>query len=398
MIRYAHERLGDQAGVRIVDETGFPKEGAKSCGVARRYTGTAGRIENAQAGVLLASAAAKGHAVLDRALSPPKGWADDRERCNAAGAARGVRFATKPQLAERMIRRARRLGVRAAWATGDPVYGHDGKSGRWTAPAGGSKATGDPVYGHDGKVRRFPEEGGQPYRPAVPSNQPPFDGQSRSAVGAIADEFPAGVWRRASAGDGGQGPRGYGWAVEAFGAVDERGWQLWPAVRRHRGRPGERADFSARGPAATRPAELIRVAGTRWRVEECLELATGECGLGEHEVRSWTGWHRHVTLRLLALAVVAVIRSRVPPPRRKMGASGNPGERAGGAEAAPQTGVGVRPAGRAGTRLGGLATPAPAPGAGGSRPGTAGQAARSTNYGCRTKAPAAMSGKTAAGR
>ena len=95
-------------------------------------------------------------------------------------------FATKPQLAERMIRQAWRLGVRAAWVTGDTVSGHDGK------------------------FRQFLEANGQPYLLAVPSNQPLFDGQFRSTVGAIAAAFPARVWRRASAGDGSKGPREYG--------------------------------------------------------------------------------------------------------------------------------------------------------------------------------------------
>ena len=282
----------------VVDETGFLKKGTKSCGVARQHTGTAGRVEDAQVGVFLAYAGASGHALIDRALYLPKEWANDRERCEAAGAPAAVGFATKPQLAGRMIRRARRLGVRAGWVTGDTVYGHDSK------------------------FRRFLEGRGQPYLLAVPSSQPLFDGQIRSTVGAIAGEFSAGVWRRASAGDGTKGPREYDWAAEAFGAVDERGWRLWLAVRRHRERPDERAYFFARGPAGTGRGELIRVAGSRWRVEECLELGKGECGLDEYEARGWTGWHRHVTLSLLALAVVAVIRSRVPRPRREKGAAG----------------------------------------------------------------------------
>ena len=298
LMRYVHENLGDPGGVLIVDETGFVKKGTKSCGVARQYTGTAGRIENAQVGVFLAYASGKGHALLDRALYLPQEWTDDGERCAAAGVPEGVGFATKPQLAERMIRRAWRVGVRAAWVTGDTVYGHDGK------------------------FRRFLEANGQPYLLAVPSNQPLFDGRVRVTVGAIAAAFPAGVWRRASAGAGSKGPREYDWAVEAFGPVDERGWRLWLVVRRHRERPDERAYFFAGGPAATRPAELIRVAGTRWRVEECLELGQGECGLDESEVRSWVGWHRHVTLSLFALAVVAVIHARMPAVRRKKGAAG----------------------------------------------------------------------------
>ena len=297
LIHYVHEHLGEAGGVLIVDETGFLKKGAKSCGVARQYTGTAGRIENAQVGVFLAYASGKGHALIDRALYLPKEWTDNRRRCDVGGVPPGVGFATKPQLAERMIRRGWQSGVRAAWVTGDTVYGHDGK------------------------FRRFLEANGQAYLLAVPSNQPPFDGEARSTVGAIADAFPADAWARASAGAGSKGPREYDWAVRAYGAVDERGWQLWLVVRRHRERLDERAHFFARGPADTDRGELIRVAGSRWRVEECLELGKGECGLDEYEVRSWTGWHRHVTLSLLALAVVAVIRSRVPSPRRKKGAT-----------------------------------------------------------------------------
>lgn len=298
LIGYVHEHLGEAGGVLIVDETGFLKKGTKSCGVARQYTGTAGRIENAQVGVFLAYAGEKGHALIDRALYLPKEWTDDRPRCRAAGVSDEVGFATKPQLAERMVRRVWGLGVTAAWVTGDTVYGHDGK------------------------FRRFLEVNGQAYLLAVPSNQPLFDGQFRSTVREIADAFAPTDWRRASAGNGSKGPREYDWAVRAYGTVDERGWQLWLVVRRHRERPDERAYFFARGPATTLPTELIRVAGTRWRVEECLELAKGECGLDEYEVRSWTGWHRHVSLSLLALAVVAVIRSRLPAGQRKKGATG----------------------------------------------------------------------------
>jgi SRSO17 transposase len=294
---YVYQHLGDPSGVLIVDETGFLKKGTKSCGVARQYTGTAGRIENAQVGVFLAYASAKGHALIDRGLYLPKEWTDDRERCDAAGVPDRIKFATKPQLAERMICQAWQVGVRAAWVTGDTVYGHDGK------------------------FRQFLELNGQPYLLAVPSNQFLFDGQVRSTVADIAASFPARVWRRASAGAGSKGPREYDWAIRPYGPLDQRGWQLWLVVRRHRERPDERAYFFARGPATTRPTELIRVAGMRWRVEECLELGKGECGLDEYEVRSWVGWHRHVTLSLFALAVVAVICARVSPTREKKGAT-----------------------------------------------------------------------------
>ena len=129
-------------------------------------------------------------------------------------------------------------------------------------------------------------------------------------VDRIADALPAKAWRKLSAGAGSKGPRWYEWAAEPFGPVDGRGWRLWLLVRRHRDRHDERAYYLCRGPAATRRAELVRVAGSRWAVEECFGRAEGGCGLDEYEVRSWVGWSRHVTLSMVALAVLAVIRSR----------------------------------------------------------------------------------------
>jgi SRSO17 transposase len=296
LIAYVHGHLADPRGVLIVDETGFLKKGTKSAGVQRQYSGTAGRIENCQVGVFLAFAGGKGHALLDRELYLPEEWAGDADRREAARAPEGLAFATKPRLAERMLERAWRAGVKAAGVTGDAVYGND-------------------VH-----FRRALESNGQPYVLAVKSDQRLYDGRWRDRVDAIADRLPAGAWRRASAGAGSKGPRVYDWAAESFGAVDDRGRRLWLLVRRHRERRDERAYYLRRGPADTPRRELTRVAGSRWAVEECFERAEGECGLDEYEVRSWVGWYRHVTLSLFALALLAVIRSRAaagPAPRRR---------------------------------------------------------------------------------
>jgi SRSO17 transposase len=286
LVRYAREHLADAGGVLVVDETGFLKKGTKSAGVRRQYSGTAGRIENCQVGVFLAFAGRHGHPLLDRELYLPEEWAADADRREEAGIPVEVTFATKPQLAERMLRRAWRLGVRAAWVAADAVYGNDGK------------------------FRRFLEANRQPYVLAVQSNQQLWDGQARTRVDAIAASWPAGVWHRASAGAGAKGPRWYDWAVRAFGPVDGRGWQLWLLVRRHREKADERAYYLCRGPAGTPWRELVRVAGSRWIVEEGFERAKGECGLDEYEVRSWAGWYRHVTLSLFALAVLTVVRNQ----------------------------------------------------------------------------------------
>jgi SRSO17 transposase len=295
---YVGEHPADPDGVLIVDETGFLKKGTKSAGVQRQYSGTAGRIENCQIGVFLAFAGRRGHALVDRELYLPQEWADDVERRKPARVPEDVSFAASPRLAERMLKRAWKAGVKAAWVTGDAVYGNDVR------------------------FRRALESGGQPYVLAVKSDQRPFDGRWRDRVDAIADRLPARAWRKASAGAGSKGPRWCDWAAESFGTVDDRGWRLWLLVRRHRERKQERAYYLCRGPADTPRRELVRVAGARWAVEECFERAKGDCGLDEYEVRSWIGWYRHVTLSMFALAVLVVIRSQAetrPAPKKKGG-------------------------------------------------------------------------------
>jgi SRSO17 transposase len=300
LITYAYGHLADPDGVLVVDETGFLKKGTKSAGVQRQYSGTAGRIENCQVGVFLAFAGRKGHALLDRELYLPKEWADDAVRRERAGIPEEVKFATKPQLAERILRRAWKAGVKVAWVTGDAVYGSDAH------------------------LRRFLESNRQPYVLAVRADQRLWVEWAQVRVDRIADGLPSQAWRKASAGAGSKGPRWYDWAVEPFGPVDERGWHLWLLVRRHRERKEERAYYLCRGPAATPRRELVRVAGSRWTIEECFERAKGDCGLDEYEVRSWVGWYRHVTLSLFTLAMLTVIRSRAEsrPARKPKGGAG----------------------------------------------------------------------------
>ena len=125
VIRYAKEHLLAQgeAGVLIVDETGFLKKGVKSAGVQRQYSGTAGRIENCQVGVFLGLVGSRGRALIDRALYLPKSWCDDEERMAEAGVPELITFATKPRLAQRMIGRALDAGLKPRWVLADNVYG-----------------------------------------------------------------------------------------------------------------------------------------------------------------------------------------------------------------------------------------------------------------------------------
>ena len=296
LTRYVAEHLGDPGGVLVVDETGFLKKGTKSCGVARQYTGTAGRIENCQVGVFLGYVTPKGRALIDRALYLPKEWAavDRREE---AGVPEGVAFATKLVLARRMVERAVAAGVPARWVTADAVYGSD--------------------Y----HFRIALENQGLGYVAGVRSDFAVCVGWRQARARTLLAEVPAKGWRRVSCGAGAKGPRAYDWALIPTNGPRPREYGRWVLIRRSVADPAEVAYFACGGPPGATLADLVRVAGMRWAIEECFELAKGDCGLDEYEVRSWAGWHRHATLSLFALAVVAVIRSRVATPsRRKKGA------------------------------------------------------------------------------
>jgi SRSO17 transposase len=293
LIGYVREHLGHPDGVLVVDETGFLKKGTKSCGVARQYSGTAGRVENCQVGVFLGYATRRGRTLLDRALYLPKEWAGDADRREEAGVPEAVEFATKPVLARRMIDRAMTAGVPAKWVTADAVYGAD--------------------Y----HFRAAVETLGLGYVVGVRSDFAVWAGFRQVRAKALLAEVPAGAWHRLSCGDGSKGPRVYDWALLRTNSPDPREYARWLLFRRSVSDPAEVAYFACGGPPATTLNDLVQVAGTRWAIEDLLELAKGDCGLDEYEVRSWVGWHRHVTLSLFALAVLSVIRSRAARPSRR---------------------------------------------------------------------------------
>jgi SRSO17 transposase len=290
---YVQEHLADSRGVLIVDETGFLKKGTKSVGVQRQYSGTAGRIENCQIGVFLAFAGQRGRAFLDRELYLPKEWASDSQRRQEAGVPEEVRFATKPVLALRMIERALDAGVQAAWVTGDEVYGSDSH------------------------LRQVLEQRRQAYVLAVRSDQAVWVGLRQQRVKTLAEAAPADAWQRLSAGDGSKGPRWYDWMAMRVNCPQPRRYQRWLLVRCRVSDPTDRAYYLCGGSPGTPLEELVRAAGSRWAIEECIEAAKGEAGLDEYEVRSWVGWYRHVTLALLAHALLTVIRARVVRPVRR---------------------------------------------------------------------------------
>ena len=306
---YVVEHLGDPDAVLVLDETGFVKKGTKSVGVQRQYSGTAGRVENCQIGVFLGYASRKGHALIDRALYLPEGWAADPGRRAEAGVPAAVAFATRPELGLRMLERALDAGVPCAWVAGDSVYGAD-----------------------RALRRRIEARGGLGYVLAVTSGQR-LGGRR---VDAWAAGVPAEGWCRLSAGEGSKGPRLYDWAYLPYRGGAPPGWATGLLVRRKLDEPDEPTFHLTLAPEGTDLATLVRVAGTRWTIEACFEAAKGEVGLDQYEVRSWTGWHRHVTLAMLAHAYLAAVRKGAVGGRggARSGRGAAAAHRAGGAPAA----------------------------------------------------------------
>jgi SRSO17 transposase len=283
---YVVAHLEDPQAVLVVDETGFLKKGRESAGVQRQYSGTAGRIENCQIGVFLVYASRQGRTFLDRELYLPKEWAADPDRRAAAGVPATVEFHTKPQLAQAMLARAFAAKVPCGWVTGDEVYGGDRRLRVWL------------------------EEQQVPHVLAIKRTEPLWSTTTWTEVPAerLAADLPTDAWRRRSAGDGAKGPRLYDWARVPIRPLREPGWDHWLLVRRSLTDPTELAYYVCFCLAETPLAELVRVAGSRWAIEECFESAKGEVGLDQYEVRRWTGWYRHITLALLAHAYLTVTR------------------------------------------------------------------------------------------
>jgi SRSO17 transposase len=276
---YVIEHLGDRDGVLIADETGFVKKGTRSAGVQRQYSGTAGRTENCQVGTFLAYASVHGHALIDRELYIPRSWADDRDRCRAAGIPDEVEFATKPRQAQAMIGRAIKAGVPFAWFTADEAYGQV-------------------KY-----LRVWLEERDVHHVVATKCNDTLITTSgSEQRADALIAALPVRAWRRLSAGAGAHGPREYDWARIPVRTRWRSGRGHWLLARRSISGPGEIAYYVCYGPRRASLVDLAWVAGSRWHVEECFQQAKGEAGLDHYQVRSWRAWYAHITLSMLALA------------------------------------------------------------------------------------------------
>jgi SRSO17 transposase len=293
---YALEALGDADAVLVIDETGFLKQGKASCGVARQYTGSAGKITNCQIGVFASYVSRHGHAFIDRALYLPKEWTDESARLKAAHVPTDVSFATKPKIARRMIARAIAAKVPFSFVAADSVYG-------------------------TGEIETLLRKAGKGYVLGVASNhvfrswgkQQPVAG----TASAIAQSLPKKAWHRLSSGEGTKGPRWHDWAYLELADLDAGEynddlageWTRGLLIRRNIA-DGSLAFFSTWCPNGTSMQKLVSVEGHRWAIEDSFETAKNELGLDHNETRSWRGWHRHVSLVMLAFAMMAVIRYR----------------------------------------------------------------------------------------
>lgn len=294
---YVLEELSSPDAVLIADETGFLKKGLHSVGVKRQYSGTAGRIENSQVGVFLCYASNQGAALVDRELYLPEEWAADRERRRAAAVPEEAEFATKPELARRMIARALKAGAPCSWVAADEVYGNNSKLRQWL------------------------EERRLGYVLAVASDQRMrWPDHEQRRVDTIAQSLPNLAWERISAGSGSKGERMYDWTM--ISVWQEDGWSHGLLVRRSIEEKPEHAYYRFHAPTSRATLKtLVRVAGQRWQIEQAFQTAKGECGLDHYEVRHWQGWYRHITLAMLAHAVLAILRTRGEKNSRRAGAA-----------------------------------------------------------------------------
>ena len=297
MVReYALETLASPGAVLVIDETGFLKQGVRSCGVARQYTGSAGKITNCQIGVFAAYVSDKGCAFIDRQLYLPTDWTNTPERRTAAQVPDNIGFVTKPQMAAQMIERALVAGVPFEWVATDTIYGV-GFIEMLLRRAGKGYVLGAQA------TDRFNSW----------NKSPPVAGTAAK----IAKGLPPETWRRLSSGNGTKGPRLYDWAYVELADLEAQEYNddltgLWTRglLIRRTIADEDLAFFSTWCPAGTPMETLVRVEGQRWAIEDAFETAKTELGLTHNETRSWHGWHRHVSLVMLAFAMMAVVRER----------------------------------------------------------------------------------------
>jgi SRSO17 transposase len=309
--RFVIETFGDDEGIGVVDETSFLKKGTHSAGVARQYLGAAGKLENGQVATVLSYAAKGAHVFLDRRLYLPEEWVWNRQRRAQARVPQEVRFETKPEQAMAMLMHAWEQGMPMRRVTGDEVYG-DSPRLRETIQAHGrfyvlAVSANTRVWSERPEVEEPQEQtGGRPrVAPRVVQGAP-----KAQMVSEVVANLPAHAWKRLAVMQGEKGAIEYHWARTRVVESRDRlpGPDVWLLARRSLSDPTQLAYYLAYVPARTSLETKVRVASSRYTVEQCIEEAKGETGLDEYEVRFWHSWYRHITLSMMAHAWLASIR------------------------------------------------------------------------------------------
>jgi SRSO17 transposase len=285
---YVYEHLGTPDGILVIDETSFPKRGEKSAGVKVQYCGTEGELENCQVAVFLDYVTALGHTLIDRELYLPKSWIDDRERCREAGIPNTVGFRTKCQLARLMIERIYHAKIPISWIVADTVYGNNLDLRDWLEEHG---------YRFVLAVARTERIGIR-----TSSGQRKEVRVSEVEADLVQDQD----WQRLSMGDGTKGPRLFDWVCVPILHKWEDDGCHWLLIRRCIDNPKKKTYYIVFGPHDTTLQKMVTVIGYRWRIEDDFKSSKG-IGLDQYEVRRWICWYRHITLVMLAHALLAVI-------------------------------------------------------------------------------------------
>jgi SRSO17 transposase len=271
--------IGYDPGVGVLDESGFVKWGQKSAGVARQYCGRLGKVDNCQVGVYLAYVASTGAAFLDAQLYLPRVWADDRDRCQAAKIPDEVGFQTKPEIAQTMLENAWAEGIPMQWVTGDTLYGNS------------------PGLRHNMHVhqRYYVMEIGQHHRVTLTSGQ-------QTKLSDLPDTLASANWERLCFRLGEKGILADDWQrqrVMLAADTDVIGEQ-WLLVRRSGTQQVTYRFYLSNAPLDTSLDDMVAVIHSRHLIEDLFGEAKSEVGMADYEVRHWHGWHRHMTLVMLA--------------------------------------------------------------------------------------------------
>ena len=305
--RHVVEALADEKGTINIDETGFPKKGKKSVGVQRQYSGTLGRVDNCQVAVLANYCSSKGHTLIDRRLSLPKQWVEDKDRREEAGVPAGVIFRTRPELGLEMIQTAVSEQIPFQWVGGDHVYGDSPtfvqgirEFAKWYVLDVSSEAyvwLSEPKFGKPGP------RGGR----AKPQTKP-------IPVSEAATQINPTAFKRITVAEGSQGPIVYEYAEMQVWFSEEGDPAREPErllVRRSLNQDPELKFHRSNAPSKVSLARVAEQRASRWTIEEDIKAGKGECGLDEYETRGWTGWHHHTALSILALLFLVLQKLRL---------------------------------------------------------------------------------------